>query len=51
MRFLPNLRYGTGGYPEKVARRLRVVNITTWSCAAGFAWFALLRLLHRQPGL
>jgi signal transduction histidine kinase/CheY-like chemotaxis protein len=51
MRFLPNLRYGTAGYPDKVARRLRVVNITTWSCSAGFAWFALLRLLDPAPGM
>jgi adenylate cyclase len=51
MRFLPNLRYGTGGYPEKVARRLRVVNITAWSGAAVFAWFALLRLLDPAPGM
>lgn len=32
-----------------MARRLRVVNITTWSGAAGFAWFALLRLLDPAP--
>ena len=51
MRLLPNIRYGTEGYPEKVARRLRVVNITTWSAAAGFAWFALLQVLDPAPGM
>ena len=50
-RHLPNFAYGTEGYPEKVARRLRVVIITTLSGAAGFAWFALLRLLDPAPGM
>jgi two-component system, sensor histidine kinase len=49
--FSQYIRFGTERYPEKVARRLRVVNITTWSGAAGFAWFALLRLLDPAPGM
>jgi signal transduction histidine kinase len=51
VRFLPNISYGTEGYPEKVARRLRAVNIATWSAAATLAWFALLRLLDPAPGM
>lgn len=30
MRLIPNIRYGTERYPERVARRLRAVNITAW---------------------
>ena len=38
MRFLPDIRYGTENYPEKVARRLRALNLTTW-CGAAIAVF------------
>jgi adenylate cyclase len=41
--YFPNLRYGTGRYPEKIARRLRVVNITAWLVAFGEAMFAIKR--------
>src|SRR6516165_6593384 len=34
MRFLPDIRYRTENYPEKVARRLRALNLTTWIAAA-----------------
>ena len=44
MRLLPNIRYGTESYPEKVARRLRAVNITAWFAAAVILFFALARL-------
>jgi hypothetical protein len=37
MRFLPDIRYGTENYPEKVARQLRARNLTTWCGAAGSA--------------
>jgi len=49
MRLLPNIRYGTEGYPEKVARRLRAVNITTWSGAAVIVVFAIERFFDPMP--
>ena len=45
MRFVPNIRYGTEEYPEKVARRLRAVNVYTWILSAILALFAVLRFL------
>ncbi|MBI1830909.1 MAG: adenylate/guanylate cyclase domain-containing protein, partial [Planctomycetes bacterium] len=44
MRFFPNIRYGTERYPEKVARRLRAVNIAAWLAAATIALLAFARL-------
>jgi len=49
MRLLPNIRYGTEGYPEKVARRLRAVNIVTWSGAAVIVVFAIERFFDPMP--
>jgi adenylate cyclase len=46
MRFIPNIRYGTELYPEKVARRLRATNITTWIAASGVGFFAVLRFFQ-----
>lgn len=40
MRLLPNISYGTERYPEKVARRLRVLNCTTWGASAFGSGFA-----------
>jgi adenylate cyclase len=40
MRLLLDIRFGTERYPEKVARRLRTVNIGTRIAAAGHAFFA-----------
>jgi adenylate cyclase len=34
MRLLPNIRLGAERYPEKVARRLRTLNIGTWIAGA-----------------
>jgi adenylate cyclase len=55
LRFLPDIRYGTENYPEKVARRLRALNIVTWSSAAvaafGFATVVVLEFLDPKPGL
>ena len=55
MRFLPDIRYGTENYPEKVARRLRAVNLAAWSAAAiaafGFANVVVLEFLDPKPGL
>src|SRR5262245_51999336 len=51
MRFLPNIRYGTEGYPEKVARRLRTLNVTTWTTAAAVTSAAVAHFLDPTPGL
>jgi hypothetical protein len=55
MRFLPDIHYGTENYPEKVARRLRAFNLTTWCGAAiavfGFASVVILEFLDPKPGL
>jgi len=55
LRFLPDIRYGTENYPEKVARRLRAVNLAAWIGAAvaafGFASFLRLEFLNPKPGL
>jgi adenylate cyclase len=48
-RLLPNIRYGTEAYPEKVARRLRATNFAAWLAAAVIAGFALQRLLNPGP--
>ncbi len=45
MRLLPNIRFGTERYPEKVARRLRVLNIATWIASATHAFYAVVLLL------
>jgi adenylate cyclase len=50
MRFLPNFRYGTERFPEKIARRLRAVNITAWCVALVVAGFALHRFFDPVPG-
>jgi adenylate cyclase len=49
VRLVPNIRYGTEKYPEKVARRLRAVNITTWSGAAIIVIFGIERLFDPMP--
>jgi adenylate cyclase len=56
MRLLPSISYGTEGYPEKIARRLRAMNIAAWIYAAVVASFAIRRLLDPSgdkiaPGL
>ena len=55
MRFFPDIRYGTENYPEKVARRLRALNLTTWCGAAiavfGCATVVILEFLDPKPGL
>jgi signal transduction histidine kinase len=50
MRFLPNIGYGTEGYPEMVARRLRAVNLSAWILMGSCAGFAVAQLLDRAPG-
>jgi len=55
VRFLPDIRYGTENYPEKVARRLRALNLVTWCVAAvaasGVASDVVLEFLDPKPGL
>jgi adenylate cyclase len=43
-------RYGTETYPEKVARRLRAVNVAVLISAIASSFFALQRLLAGPPG-
>jgi adenylate cyclase len=51
LRYLPNIRFGTERYPEKVARRLRAMNIAAWIAAAQAGFFAILRMLDPAPGM
>src|SRR5690349_15809475 len=51
MRLLPNIRFGTERYPEKVARRLRAANLTAWSGAAVFATYSAAQFIDPTPGL
>jgi adenylate cyclase len=44
MRLLPDIRYGTDGYPDRVARRLRSLNIATWIASATHAFYAVILL-------
>jgi adenylate cyclase len=45
----PGISYGTKHYPEKIARRLRAVNIAAWTVASGTLFFAILRFLDPRP--
>jgi adenylate cyclase len=49
LRLLPSIRYGTERYPEKVARRLRAVNFTSWLTAVFAFGFAVQQLLDPAP--
>src|SRR5215217_7765635 len=49
MRVIPDIRYGTEQYPEKVARRLRATNIAAWIGAAFVGYFALWRFVDGTP--
>ena len=51
MRFLPDISYGTENYPEKVARRLRALNLIAWSTAAITIGFAVVDFLDPKPWL
>jgi adenylate cyclase len=55
LRFLPDIRYGAENYPEKVARRLRALNLAAWTAAAvaafGFANYVVLEFLNPKPEL
>ena len=43
---VPNIRFGTEGFPEKVARRLRAVNIAAWFSAVMPSVFFIVRALE-----
>ncbi len=49
MRFIPNIRYGTERYPERIARRLRALNVAAWMGAVVPAVFATIRFLDPRP--
>lgn len=51
MRLLPDLGCGTGRYPEKVARRLRTLNLAAWCTAGAALAFALLHAMGPDPRL
>jgi adenylate cyclase len=51
LRLISIIRYGTERYPEKVARRLRLLNITTWIVSAVASGFATVQFLDPTPGL
>jgi adenylate cyclase len=46
-----SIRYGTERYPERVARRLRALNITAWIAAGVAGGFAIVQFLDATPGL
>jgi signal transduction histidine kinase len=46
VRLIPNVRYGTERYPERVARRLRGTNIAAGIAAASVGLFAVWRFLE-----
>jgi adenylate cyclase len=47
----PRIDYGTERYPEKVARRLRAVNITAWIGSAVAAAYAVAAAVQDASGL
>lgn len=49
VRLLPDIGYGTRGYPAEIARRLRVLNIGAWMAALLTAGFALNFLASGSP--
>jgi len=51
MRLLPDFRYGTARYPEKVARQLGVVNACAWLASFVTAGFAVAQYLDPTPGM
>ncbi|HJQ57464.1 MAG TPA: adenylate/guanylate cyclase domain-containing protein [Vineibacter sp.] len=51
VRLIPDIAYGTADYPEKVARRLRAVNIAAWTVAALTVVFAVGQFLDPAPGM
>jgi adenylate cyclase len=50
-RLLPNIRLGTQRYPEKVARRLRALNLAAWIAAAVYAAYSTAQFMDPNPGM
>ena len=48
MRLFPNIGFGTERYPERVARRLRVLNVTVWCSALLTSGFGLSQAFDRS---
>jgi adenylate cyclase len=51
LRLLPNIRLGTARYPEKVARRLRALNLASWIAAAVAVAYSTAQFFDPHPGL
>ena len=53
LHLFPDIRFGTERFPEKVARRLRALNLTTWIAAttSTLTFFVVAPLLDTTPGL
>jgi len=49
-RLVPLISFGTEGYPEKVARRMRIVTAICWLSAVSLYFVALRRLFGPEPG-
>jgi adenylate cyclase len=47
VRLVPNIRFGTHHYPDKIARRLRAVNIVSWTGAGVILLFGVLRVFDK----
>lgn len=50
LRSFPGIDYGTEGYPPRIARRLRILNVATWMAAAYTGISAFGELISRSPG-
>jgi adenylate cyclase len=51
LRLIPDIRYGTELFPEKVARRLRSLNMTTWIIAAVTEIYSVAQFIDPAPGV
>jgi signal transduction histidine kinase/CheY-like chemotaxis protein len=49
LRPLSIIRFGTEGYPDRIARRLRALNVAAWIVAAVSAGFAVVQFLDPAP--
>jgi adenylate cyclase len=49
LRLIPSIGFGTERYPEKIARRLRALNIAVWIAATITAAFGFARLFGLLP--
>src|SRR5215475_7373610 len=51
LRLFPDIRFGTNRFPEKIARRVRALNLTTWSTATVATVMSCNPFLDPTPGL